>query len=410
MVQHPDRRTLALTVLLQLGCPADPTDENASTTGSDGTSDDSVNTLTSGATASTSSAESGATSTTTDTASSTTDASSSGVDSSAGEDTSSSAGSDESTTGGCPRPPEALPSGPLTRYDGNPMLRNGPEAYDFWKTGPRVVRVEGPGDYRIWYEAVADETYTTVGYATSDDGLTWTKMGTVMGPVAAWEGNEISPNSMLYENATYVLFYHAGGSQLVNRRIGYATSDDGLDWTRLPDPVLDLGASGEFDDNQVAEPRVIVTDDGYRMYYTGRNEASGLTSLGMATSDDGVTWTKYDGNPILDTAAWGNFWGGAFFLEDGTWHLWHGVTDGGSSWLEYMWSTDGIAWTPGPDNPVLTQNPDGDAADYGLVGDSVSGYRDGDAYRIMYTGFNWNLFGTQGRFEGICLASIDASC
>jgi beta-1,4-mannooligosaccharide phosphorylase/Double zinc ribbon len=323
----------------------------------------------------------------------------------------SSDGATEGTTGAvCPAPPAALPSGPLTRFRGNPLLRNGPESYDFGKTGPRVVRREGDGDYRIWYEAVDDDIYTTVGFATSDDGLAWTKIGVVLSPSAAWEGNEVSPNSILVEDGTYELWYHAGGSQLVNRRIGYATSPDGMSWTKLADPVLDLGAGGAFDDDQVAEPRVFRLDDGYRMYYTGRNQATNQTSLGMATSDDGIVWTKYDDSPVIDAGVWGNFWGGAFFFEDEVWHLWHGVTDGDISQLEYMWSTDGIVWNDGPNNPVLSQNPDEGAADYGLVGDSVSGYRDGDTYRIMYTGFNWDLFGSQGRFEGICLASVDAAC
>lgn len=310
---------------------------------------------------------------------------------------------------GCASPPDDLPSGALTRWDDNPLLRNGPEDYDFWKTGPRVVRKEGENDYRIWYEAVGvDET--AVGYATSEDGLAWTKVGVVLTASAQWEGDEVSPNSMLLEDGEYRLWYHGGGNTLVNRRIGLATSPDGLDWIKLDDPVLDLGPAGDFDDEQAAEPRVFALEDGYRMYYTGRNEATSRTSLGMATSDDGVTWEKYAGNPIIDVDAWGNFWGGAFFFENGVWHLWHGVENGGASGLAYMWSTDGIEWNDGPDNPVLTQNPDVGAADYGLVGDSVSGYRDGDTYRIMYTGFNWELFGSEGRFEGICIAFVDASC
>jgi hypothetical protein len=73
-----------------------------------------------------------------------------------------------------------------------------------------------------------------------------------------------------------------------------------------------------------------------------------------------------------------------------------------------MWSADGLTWIDGMNNPVLAQNPDPEAADHGLVGDSVSGYRDGDSYRIMYTGFNSNLFGKLGRFEGICLATIES--
>lgn len=317
-----------------------------------------------------------------------------------------------------PRGPDAaahtaqqpLPSGPMTRYLGNPLLRNGPESYDYGKTGPRVVLKEGRATYRIWYEAGGSDKITRVGYATSADGLQWTKRGTVISPSQAWEMEEVSPNSILLENGVYRMWYHGGGylrnnKRFGNGRIGYATSSDGIVWTKFAgNPVLDIGSAGSFDDQQVAEPRVLKVGTSYRMYYTGQNTATKSTSLGMATSSDGITWTKLSATPILDTAAWGNFWGGAFFKENGIWHLWHAKTPSG---LYYKWSPDGIAWTEGPSNPVLTTSSGPNAADTGLVGDSVSGYRDGNTYRVMYTGFNWNLFGRLGRFEGICLATID---
>ena len=309
-----------------------------------------------------------------------------------------------------------LPSGALTRYAGNPLLRNGPEMYDDLKTGPRVVLVMGPSDYRIWYEAVSSDGITAVGYATSTDGLTWTKRGLVMSPGLSWEKSEVSPNSILVENGTFVMYYHGGGYpgpggvRLGNGLIGRATSSDGITWTKIATPVLTIGSSGAFDDDQVAEPRVIALAGGYRMYFTGRNAASGTTALGVADSTDGITWTKDSRNPIMATSQWGNFWGGAFFHEGDQWHLWHGVSSGSTSSLHYMLSPDGIAWTEGPTGIVLAQSTDSGAADYGLVGDSVSGYRDGATYRIMYTGFNSNLFGSEGRFEGICMASIASPC
>src|SRR5574341_662895 len=72
----------------------------------------------------------------------------------------------------CPPPPAALPSGALTRWSGNPLLRNGPELYDFAKTGPRAVIRMGASDYRMWYEAVSQGWMTgvgvtAIGYATS---------------------------------------------------------------------------------------------------------------------------------------------------------------------------------------------------------------------------------------------------
>ncbi len=319
-----------------------------------------------------------------------------------------------------------LPIAKLTRYTRNPLLRNGPEPYDFDKTGPRVVLKLGLGYYRMWYEAVAGDGLTTVGYATSADGLMWNKEGVVISPSEAWEKEEISPNSILLEDGVFKMWYHGGGyirdkRRLGNGRIGYATSTDGISWTKYKgNPVVDIGPAGSFDDIQVAEPRVFHFSSGYRMYYTGQNGSTNRTSLGMASSPDGIHWIKYEGNPILNREAWGGFWGGAFFPENGIWHLWHGVIiesgdrqstshDDVRSGLGYMWSADGLSWKDGMSNPVLVQNADREAADHGLVGDSVSGYRDGDTYRIMYTGFNSNLFGKLGRFEGICLATIEAT-
>jgi hypothetical protein len=73
-------------------------------------------------------------------------------------------------------------------------------------------------------------------------------------------------------------------------------------------------------------------------------------------------------------------------------------------------STSNGARTAGVANPVLLPGSAASDPDSWFVGDSVSGYRDGNSYRIMYTGYAEDLFGTEGRFEGICLASVTATC
>jgi predicted GH43/DUF377 family glycosyl hydrolase len=272
----------------------------------------------------------------------------------------------------------------------------------------------------MWYEAVGSTNITTTAYATSADGISWSKQGVVMTPggTSSWERDEVSPNSILFENGVYRLWYHGGGyfdtatSQI--RRgaalIGYATSTDGVNWTKYANnPVLSLGASGAFDDEQVAEPRVLNLGGSYRMYYTGANVSSQRKSLGMATSLDGITWTKDSRNPILDTTRWGNFWGGAFFNENGVWQLWH-ASEQNSGQIRYKWSLDGIAWNDGALTPVLAVSSVSNGPDTTSLGDSVSGYRDGAEYRILYGGFAQNLFGSLGRFEGINLASVATTC
>jgi predicted GH43/DUF377 family glycosyl hydrolase len=234
-------------------------------------------------------------------------------------------------------------------------------------------------------------------------------MDVVMSPTELWEAQEVSPNAVLYEDGIYKMWFHAGGTIVDNRRIGtaqigYATSTDGVQWTKNKLPVLRLGSPGSFEDQQVAEPRVLKVATGYRMYYTGQS-TSGAKSLALATSADGLTWTKYSGNPILTPDRFGG-WGGALVVQNGVWNLWHATADD-SSGLVYKWSYDGISWEDGPSNPVLTPSGDPNTADAQGVGDSVSGYLDGSTFRIMYTGFNWNFRGT-GRVEAICLATIDA--
>ncbi|MBN2611006.1 MAG: T9SS type A sorting domain-containing protein, partial [Bacteroidales bacterium] len=82
--------------------------------------------------------------------------------------------------------------------------------------------------------------------------------------------------------------------------LGYATSTNGLDWTNVPGPgtngaVLDLGEPGKFDELWILYPSVIKEDNEFKMWYTGR-DTSGSIRIGYATSSDAINWTKVDGN------------------------------------------------------------------------------------------------------------------
>ena len=219
--------------------------------------------------------------------------------------------------------PPGLPSGQLSRHPGNPLVRNGPEKYDFWKTGPRVVIRMGLTDYRMWYEAVGTDSLTCVALATSRDGLSWTKKGVVLSPsgMDTWEKKEVSPNSILVEGGVYRMWYHAGGYPEGSRRmgkaaIGLATSTDGLAWTRHPgNPVLETGPAGSIDELQVAEPRILHVGKQLWMYYTAV-DVKKRKSLCVATSSDGIQWIKSSDNPVLPPERWGG-WGGAFLVENG---------------------------------------------------------------------------------------------
>lgn len=64
-------------------------------------------------------------------------------------------------------------------------------------------------------------------------------------------------------------------------------------WEGSAEPVLVRGSASEWDELRLAYPDVHQTKDGYVMYYGGFNNRGGI-AIGMATSEDGITWEKYD--------------------------------------------------------------------------------------------------------------------
>jgi hypothetical protein len=65
-------------------------------------------------------------------------------------------------------------------------------------------------------------------------------------------------------------------------RIGMATSADGVTWTRfLSNPVLDLGVSGAWDEKGCFVSTVVLSGGTYRMWYlSGENPNE---KVGLAT-------------------------------------------------------------------------------------------------------------------------------
>ncbi len=107
-------------------------------------------------------------------------------------------------------------------------------------------------------------------------------------------------------------------------RIGYPTSPDGINWTKHPTYVLDFGENYAWDYYGVGEPTVIKDGELYKMWYAGYD--GWYWRIGYATSPDGINWTKHPGNPVLSEGAeeswdeWG-LGGPSVVTENGFYHM-----------------------------------------------------------------------------------------
>lgn len=169
---------------------------------------------------------------------------------------------------------------------------------------------------------------------------------------------------VMHENDTMHMWYSS--SDQYHNRIGYtglATSTDGKNWTRHSDqPVFAIGTTGSWDDRWAYCNTVLYEDTIFKMWYSGHNENK--QNVGYATSYDGITWTKYAGNPILKPTI-SNFLHNARVIRyNGKYHMWFNAWVGSKERLYYTTSDDGIVWS----TDYIEALPLGDPGDLMLIG------------------------------------------
>jgi len=195
-------------------------------------------------------------------------------------------------------------AGPWVEDPLNPVLSPEPGQWDGYTIYSLAVLYH-EGVFKMWYSAAASFPGSNwVGYAESVDGSVWTKYpgnplpGLEPGLPGDWDDAGIDASTVLFDGSQYRMWYFAvkyGGPAYGTWRLGVATSPDGLTWTRHPDPVL-VG-SLPWESNYVYFPEVIPYGGGYAMWYVG--VSGGDAAIGYAVSPDGIHWGRWPGNPVL---------------------------------------------------------------------------------------------------------------
>lgn len=145
----------------------------------------------------------------------------------------------------------------------------------------------------------------------------------------------------------YLWFTGYDGTGPGIRRLGLATSSDGLNWKRAPQDPLDA-------DHWIEDMMVVRSGDTYYMAAEGRHDIAQLLS-----SSDRVHWTRLGSIDVRLTSKEpippGPYGTPTLWKEGDTWHLFYERRDAGI-WLAK--SKDMRVWTNVSDDPVLACGPD----------------------------------------------------
>lgn len=235
-------------------------------------------------------------------------------------------------------------------------------------------------------------------------GRQWTEYSSnpVLGPsVGSWDGDYTVSPRILLENGTYRMWFSGGGRPASNG-IGYATSADGISWSEHVGPVLSPGSAGVWDSSSVTLGSVLWNGTLFLMWYRGTNPTTYQTgAVGLATSTDGVSWTKISGNPVLKaTAVDQGYIANPYVLKPtGTYGMWYTARSAAypktSPYTEILFATsyDGTHWTKWP-HPVLQPSTDSMQWDSGAVY-SPSLYWNGTIFWMWYTGLGQSFLNPQ---------------
>ncbi len=229
-------------------------------------------------------------------------------------------------------------------YPSNPILSPSINDYDFGGVIQSMVyRTENK--YIMWYDGVVNDGIKYVLYAESQDGFYWSKP--ISHPVIypnlnSWDSWAVHPGPVIRENGIFKMYYNSGSSQNGLWHIGLASSVDGILWEKNSSPVI--STDYVYWAPQIIAWSIVKNDGIYYLYFTGRDHP--YYKIGLATSIDGINWTKRSNPIMVPTFAWEGTGvaSPSVILEGGLFKMVYSNVNPTYNAFGYATSSDGINW------------------------------------------------------------------
>lgn len=179
----------------------------------------------------------------------------------------------------------------------------------------------------------------------------WSRYGSnpIMTPAVAWEETSMQEPHVMYEGGVWKMWYTGGWD---HPALGYATSTDGIAWTKYPsNPVYGQGASSYAYTSDAHT--IIKVGSTYWLFTSGGTTTTNpFTTFKVATSSDGIAWTTQSSSITIPSGKtlWGNR---TVWIEGGTWYMLQEA--GPTRWEIFLYtSSDGLTWNIGNGGSPLT--------------------------------------------------------
>ncbi|MFC1755629.1 LamG-like jellyroll fold domain-containing protein, partial [Thermoproteota archaeon] len=279
--------------------------------------------------------------------------------------------------------------GNLTKHPDNPLIDRG-TGWDVTHSGhtPRVMK-EG-GVYKMWFTGYGGSPAKyRIGFANSTDGIEWTKYAgnpvIDVGADTTWDDYYVFPGNVVKEDGVYKMWYSGHDSSYY--AIGFANSTDGINWNKYASNPVMSRTSSSWHSGGVVHPYVIKEGGVYKMWYAG-SDGTNWIGIGFANSTDGLTWNEYAGNPVMrisDAGEWDDFhtYGPSVIKDGDVYRMWYAGNTGSNLRIGYAVSDDGLSWTKYEDNPVIDIGVEGTYDDTHAYMPGV--FKDGNNMRVYYT-------------------------
>lgn len=319
-------------------------------------------------------------------------------------------------------------------YEANPILSPGePGSWDeLFLWNPQVVKEHNV--FYLYYLGGNISGKMAIGYATSYDGIHFTKSGgnPVVSPdEQGFDACTVGPGIVLKNDSSWLMYYNAqdlkafAPGHFAGRATALSLSGP---WLKSENPVIASGNKGEWDAGFIIPSSVLYLEDGsYMMFYSAGTDIALFDDfcVGMAQSPDGVNWKKYndpqttghpfaESDPVLVPGPRGE-WDGSFVWManvtkyPGGFIMYYAAARTNAreelKAIGYASSKDGIHWEKYNGNPVYRSEDDSFILNQGKIG-----YLENpclvylDTISFMY--YECGPFQVERSF--ICLATADA--